>query len=184
MVSAILGPRAHLKHYDLWVYNLIRIFSYAALGIVLGYLSETLNIFLKGSGQILAYGAGGLLVALGLLRLVNISSPISFAKLYRVVGGSAVLTGKTFIPKSVGLGIMTAFLPCMTLSPALLLAAGSLNPITGGVAMLGFGLGTLPVMMIAPGTAGFILTKIPKRFASIIANLFLIIGGLITIARA
>jgi sulfite exporter TauE/SafE len=184
LVTAVLGPRAHVKHYELWHYNFTRVFSYVVLGFILGYLSETINNFFAGSGKIIAVVAGSALVILGILRILGQSLPIKFTKLTGSIAKSRFLDGRSRIPQSLGLGIMTAFLPCMTLTPALMLAAGSGNGMTGAAAMLGFGLGTLPVMTIAPAAAGVMIAAVPRRLATVVANLFLILGGMVTVWRA
>jgi sulfite exporter TauE/SafE len=72
----------------------------------------------------------------------------------------------------------------MTLTPALTMALGSGGALSGGVLMLGFLLGTLPMMLLSPAVAQGILDQIKGRLGEMIATGFLLVAGLITILRA
>lgn len=84
--------------------------------------------------------------------------------------------GKTHLATPATFGILTGFMPCGPLQAAQLAAAGTGSMIGGATAMLGFGLGTMP-LMLAFGTVSSLLgAKFKKRMMAIGAIIIVVLG--------
>ncbi len=128
------------------LYNLGRMLSYAGIGAAAGALGEVLTpgpqaratVFLAAGGAMILLGLrlSGLVPALQRihLRIVGV-----FAKPGRPHGGSA--------SGSFAVGLLNGFMPCGPLQAMQLYALSSGGPAEGAVAMLAFGLGTVPAML-------------------------------------
>jgi hypothetical protein len=175
IVCAVLGPNSHFKKLDLWLYNLGRLTAYALVGLLLGSISKVI-------GSTIAWIVGILLILIAILPW-EIPTPTLTGKF----GPARFVSMLNRCPpriRSLGLGGMTSLLPCMTLTPAYALAAGSGHPSTGALFMVAFGLGTLPIMLLAPTLSQTTVSKLPKNFGKIVARVFLLLAGSITIWRA
>lgn len=135
-------------------YNLGRLISYALAGIVVGLIGTTLVGFI-GMGNahdIIRYMSAIMIFAVGLYvagwfpyfsRLDKLG-----AKLWKRIQP----LGKRFLPvkkpwQSLGFGLIWGWIPCGLVYSALLLASLGGSATNGGLAMLAFGLGTLPAVM-------------------------------------
>ena len=130
-------------------YNVGRAITYAILGMICGFVGQT--ILMGGYQQ-------GLSIALGILILLAVFVPGKYTtKLVGATGHSRLfdrlrgLWSRMFAKNSVGalfvVGLLNGFLPCGLVYLAL---AGSLAtgaPVKGALYMAVFGLGTLPVML-------------------------------------
>jgi sulfite exporter TauE/SafE len=95
----------------------------------------------------------------------------------------ASLRARDQVKSSLYLGLITVFLPCMTLTPALGAAAASGSAGGGLITMLAFFLGTLPVMLVGPGLSGSVLSKLPQGGGRKVGAIFLLLAAGITIWR-
>ena len=66
-------------------------------------------------------------------------------------------------PRALIAGMLWGFLPCGLVYSALALALTSANAVTSSMAMLAFGLGTLPMMLLAGTTAGALKQKLQQQ---------------------
>jgi sulfite exporter TauE/SafE len=80
------------------------------------------------------------------------------------------------------LGLLTGFLPCGLLYGMLALAANTRGPLTGGLLMVCFGLGTVPALLVT-GCGASLATIAWRRRLYQLAGWCLIITGAITISR-
>ena len=169
------------------LYNIGRVFTYAFLGILAGYLGlriERLGTFLGGQ-VILSSLAGtfmiyfGLQIA-GLIGEKNIPGFTPFYNLLKKIMATFLTQGK--FSGSFYLGIFNGFLPCPLVYGFLLAAAASGSPIRGALVMLSFGFGTIPAMLTLGGLGEFITPRIKARLSRFPGYLVLIFG-LITLAR-
>ena len=186
LVCAVLGPGCHMRSWQLWQYNLSRIITYSFIGLGLGAVSQLLGSLSQTFAFGLSFFLGGLLILLAckpLLKKLKVELPGFTANKHVMVKLSALLRKLPNGFQAAGLGLLTAFLPCGTLTPAFAMSAASGGSVNGGMLMLGFGLGTLPVMLIAPALSRGALKKIPHHYAEICASIFLFLAGLITIFR-
>ncbi len=189
MVCAFLGPNSRIQDRSLWYYNISRFLSYVLIGAVLGAISHTLSTHLPKIGATLAVFLGVILFLLAIQQLSGKKFSAKFPFLEKIISAptSAIRGVLIRAPKNwrpVLLGFMTGLLPCMSLTPAFTMAAGSNSSFNGAITMAGFGLGTMPVMFLTPAMSQQLLSAIPLKVGAIVAACFLFIAGGITILRA
>ncbi len=151
----------------LWVhlaYNLGRIASYVFAGLIAGLVGQAAGqLFALQTGLYLF--ASLMLVAMGLylLGLGQFLAPLERGgqKLWRRI---QPLTAR-FLPvrgiaQALPLGLLWGWLPCGLVYSALTTALAAGSALKGALAMLAFGLGTLPNLLLA----GMLLTRF-RRFA-------------------
>jgi len=160
------------------VFNLGRLFSYALLG---GLAAGALAVFGQFA-QIQALGRGLRLFTVFLVALIGLRFLFSWQGLAFIERGGSWLW-KRISPiamKAAGtphgggrllLGLTWGFLPCGLVYTVLLTAASTGQVVTGSLAMLAFGLGTLPSMLgltlAAPGLASLLSDRTFRRFVGI-----------------
>lgn len=146
-------------------YNLGRICSYTAAGLVLGLIG-----MLAGGGSgvgISAYLQGVLKIVAGLVMVItgiNMLGLFPWLRRFsfRLPG---FITGKFRPDKSkagypFAVGVLNGFMPCGPLQTMWLVALASGNPLTGALAMFFFALGTVPLML----GLGSAVSALGKRF--------------------
>ena len=166
------------------VYNTGRIFSYFALGLVLGALG--MSIHLIGLQQYIS-------IFIGLVILLYVVGFRSFFKVFehsklkdRLLKHSSTLYKNI---SSAGystyfiLGMLNGLLPCGVVYIALIAAAASTSVLQGGFYMLFFGFGTFPIMLflsLAKSRFSFSFgqwwRKLSQGLMIIVAILFLLRG--------
>lgn len=182
---------------SVFLYNLGRMFSYTLAGAVLGYLSGAFQGVSVEFGRALLVSVGTFIIALGLVQLFNLKEWIegvfkpmllSRQKSTHILKLQAVaiqLSAKAPIGlQSFVFGLFTVFFPCMTLTPALLASTSMNGPLEGGVLMLAFYLGTLPVMVIAPSIPIWLAQFSRSPYLSRIISLFIILTGFWVVLKA
>ena len=136
------------------LYNLGRLLSYTAIGAVLGGVgmaleaaSVTVSYGLQGAVKLLA-GCAMVIMGLNVLQLL----PRRAGRMPR------------FFPKKAvtpfGIGLLNGLMPCGPLQSMQLLALTSGSPLRGGISMLLFALGTMPLML----TFGSVVGLLGRRF--------------------
>ncbi len=132
-----------------FAYNIGRTITYAVLGLICGFVGQTI---------IMSDYQQGLSIALGVIILIAVFTPSKYTgKLVGSTGNSRLfaklksLWGRMFSKSSVGalfvVGILNGFLPCGLVYLALAGSIATGSPQKGAIYMGLFGLGTLPVMM-------------------------------------
>lgn len=170
-VSVLLARRGVTRGWHWVAVQLGRLYSYCLLGALAGWLGQGLVLGLWGSypehsghgAEMTRFGIwqGGLALGTAVLAfymaLAMLGRVPSFELLFvRVTRLWGRLMRRLTIqpePKAVqatpltafGLGIAWGFLPCGLVLAALLAAAVTSSPLLGGLTMLLFGLGTLPL---------------------------------------
>ncbi len=161
------GPGASLAR--VIAYNVGRISSYVAAGLLIGGLGGGVFDLLP---QATARGLGALLSALFLIALGLYLGgwwPLlailerQGARLWRVIEplGRRLLPVRS-LPQALMLGLVWGWLPCGLVYSALAWSLASSSAEQGALLMLGFGLGTLPVLVLL-GTLGSAV----KRFSQL-----------------
>ncbi len=165
-------------------YNLGRITSYTIAGVIAGLISASLvsTLSIENGHLILRALASIVLIAFG-LHLAGL-----FPKMQVLESVGAVLwrrlqpLTKRFFPvrtlwRAFGFGLVWGWLPCGLVYSALLWASSSGDPVSGGLYMFAFGLGTLPGVMTS-GLMSSTLLKLSRiqnlRYG--MATLMIIIG--------
>lgn len=147
------------------IYNLGRIVSYTFAGVIAGSISATLvsTLSIENGHFILRALASIVLIVFGL----NLSG--LFPKMQVLESMGVVLwrrlqpLTKNFFPvrtiwRAFCFGLLWGWLPCGLVYSALLWASSSGDPVSGGLTMFAFGLGTLPGVM----TSGIMSSTILK----------------------
>lgn len=165
-------------------YNLGRITSYTLAGVIAGLISATLvsTLSIENGHLILRALASTVLIAFG-LHLAGL-----FPKMQALESVGAIVwrrlqpLTKNFFPvrnlwRAFGFGLIWGWLPCGLVYSALLWASSSGDPVSGGIYMFAFGLGTLP-SVITSGLMSSTLLKLSRiqnlRYG--MAALMIIIG--------
>ncbi len=166
-------------------YNAGRVVSYAAIGVIVAALGEAFVDAIPGLAAPVRLASGLLIVVIGLQVAFNwrFLAPIekAGARLWgRIAPAARGLLPVTSIPKALGLGLLWGWLPCGLVYSVLLIAATTADPLSGGLVMVAFGIGTMPAM-IATGVSAAKLSQFMsgKRLG---AGLLIILIGLATIA--
>ena len=166
------------------VYQSAKIVSYMAVGLLLGLVGSAVDV--GGVRGWVTVSAGLFMVLLGLnltgsFPWLNALVPRPPKSLKRRAEDEASEDGLHLATPFV-FGLLTGFMPCGPLQAAQLYAAGTGTPLRGLVAMLGFGLGTAP-LMIAFGTVSSMLTGGFKRRMMYVAAAVVVLLGLVMLNR-
>lgn len=183
------------------VYSAGRIFSYAALGCLVGYgglkLRDQLSPLINAQAAI-AIVAGALLIMQGMLstgiwnRLRGLRKPPATSTAANAFGsgGMGCLMGGlvgTFLrdPRRSHVflaGVFTGLLPCGLVYAFIALAASTSNPWRGMATMAAFGLGTVPLMVLA-GCGASLLSLRGRRRLMIVAAWCVMAMGTLSLVR-
>lgn len=188
LVCARLGSQAGFRRSGIWLYNLGRALSYPMAGALAGGLGSGIAAILAPLGRSLSI----LLAALLLLAAVfvflgrgDLLTRVAAKVVTRLFGAASRRFG-SYAPSAqmLALGAVTATLPCMTLTPVLLIAAAGGSALKGAALLFAFFVGTLPVMVIAPIVPARLEGLLPRGAARMAAGLFLLLAGFTTLVRA
>lgn len=146
-------------------YNLGRIASYTAMGLLAGFFAQQFAAL--GGGIILRVLAGILLIAMGLYLANWWRGLTKLETLGRYLWVYLQPLGKPLMPvnnisKALLLGALWGWLPCGLVYAALATAMTQPAPVLAAGAMLAFGLGTLPAVLAA-GIAAQQLARILQQ---------------------
>lgn len=169
-------------------YNIGRLVVYVMLGTAAGTLGAALDLAgaLVGLQQMAAVSAGALMIAAGVLTIlrlrgVRLPAPGVPKRFERwLTSGHRFAAHQTPMLRAASIGLLTTLLPCGWLYAFVITAAGTADPLRGGVTMAVFWLGTLP-MLIAVGAAarraaGALGSKLPVVTAAAV-----IVVGVVTV---
>ncbi|MDX1271340.1 sulfite exporter TauE/SafE family protein [Bizionia paragorgiae] len=161
-------------------YHTGRLLTYGVLGFIFGLVGKSLNLF--GFQQQLSILIGVLMIVVILIP-VKLFNRYNFSKpIYRIVSKVKNAMGKELKKKTPGtfftIGYLNGLLPCGLVYMAIFGALASGNAWQGGVYMLVFGLGTVPLMTTAIYVGNFITGTIKKRILKAIPVFVVIIGVL------
>lgn len=172
------------------LYNTGRLATYAFLGLLAGTAGALLGGY-SGPGsldlaqRLLALTAGTLMVVMALQLW---GRPAGLHRALAGLGSTAVagsLRGLLTAPgrsAPLAFGVFNGFLPCPLVYAFVAQAAASGGVATGLFTMLAFGLGTYPAMLLAGGIGALLGPRLRRRGVWV-AGTFLLMLGLITLAR-
>lgn len=167
------------------LYNAGRGLSYTIAGAAISFSTQSFGELLPRFSPVLALLLGGAIIVFALLKIFD--RPFGFfqAKVpMRTTGLRKVFAKVSPTEHPFVFGLLTLFLPCMTLHPTLLMSAAAQDAWHGAMTMFAFFLGTLPAMLSAtcvPSLGSRLLTKQKLKQA---ANFILLFAGLLTIWRS
>tara|TARA_R110002074_G_scaffold167299_3_gene328383 strand:- start:61832 stop:62536 length:705 start_codon:yes stop_codon:yes gene_type:complete len=172
------------KFGQIFIYHFGRLMAYGIIGLVFGFLGKGLSIF--GAQQKLSIAIGVLMILVVLIpyktfNKYNLSKPI-----YKVISKVKNKLGKELKKKSpdtfLTIGFLNGFLPCGLVYMALFGAIAMGNALQGGLYMMLFGLGTVPLMTTAIYFSGLLKGGIRQKVQKAIP-VFVVIIGLLFILR-
>ncbi len=162
-------------------YNIGRVTTYGAMGIVAGLVGQTFQISFGGRWlTVTIAGISCAIMVAAALALMGLAPQKCLGAAFpsRALGRWMVRPTPLIPPpiKTCFLGLLFGLLPCAATFGMLgvALAAGTWH--RGGLMMLAFGLGTLPVMMGVPYAAGF-ARRVGKIGYGRIAGILLLLLG-------
>jgi uncharacterized protein len=166
-------------------YNLGRIGSYTIAGILAGFLGEQFTSWLpvENPRVIAMWVAGLFMIALGLYIGAWWQFLTYFEKVGALLWRKIEPFGRRFLPvkhplQALGLGFIWGWLPCGLVYGVLFFALASGSAWNGGLLMLAFGLGTLPMLLTMGATAQWLTRFAQKLIVRRIAGAMVILFGL------
>lgn len=166
-------------------YHSARTLSYVVIGVILGAIGSALD--LRGLRPWILVAAGVFMIVLGLGMTGHVPwaarlMPRPPRFLVDVLGrlrrrAKTESAGEGFdIATPVTFGLLTGLLPCAPMQGAQILAATSGSPLAGGLSMLFFALGTMPLMFAFGTTATLIPVDWRRRLNLILAAVVMLFG--------
>ncbi len=168
----------------LFTYNFGRLSSYVLAGILMGWLGAQFSQLLPmDNPRVVAIWVSGLfMMALGLyigawwqaLSILEKSGSYLWQQIEPI--------GRRFLPvktpwQALGLGFIWGWLPCGLVYSILFFALASANAVQGGLLMLAFGVGTLPMLLLMGTTAQWLTRFAQQIMVRRVAGALIIIFG-------
>ncbi len=162
-----------------------RMVTYAALGIAAGWIGAALDFSggFVGVQRTAAVLAGVMMIVFGVVTILRIQGvKIRRARvpgfIQRFVERSQKAAfGLTPMRRALSIGLLTTLLPCGWLYVFAFVAAGTASPVWGGLTMLAFWVGTLPVMVSLGAGMQLITGPLHARMPMITAVLIVVVGA-------
>lgn len=164
-------------------YNVSRIASYTLTGALLGFFGKSLNIYNVAPFATLA---GALFLIFLSAKMFGIRIRFSISNLpilksfYHLAINLIMKIRKANLKLPLGsevwIGFLSGFMPCTPLQAAQLYAMGTADALSGALAMLSFGLGTVPILFAYGLVAGKISLSFREKMHKISAFTVLILG--------
>jgi sulfite exporter TauE/SafE len=166
-------------------YQGAKIVSYVLVGLALGAVGSVLN--LGGVRGWVTFGAGLFMILLGLsltgrfpaLRRLSPRPPRFLMDALSTVRRKAktdAATGHASLATPIAFGLLTGLMPCAPLQAAQLAAAATGSPVLGALAMLAFGLGTMPLMLGFGAASGALSRGFRDRMMAVLAIVVIVFG--------
>jgi sulfite exporter TauE/SafE len=174
----------------LLAYNGGRIISYSLAGLLLGFLGQQVS----GLGVLASYPVGRILAGIFMVlfgfylagwgRALQVLERLG-ARLWKYIEP----LGRRFIPvcnsgQAYLLGMVWGWLPCGMVYAVLAMALASSSVLYGGLIMLAFGLGTLPLMIAMGFAFNSLAHLLQRRIIRSMAGAMVMLFGLYTIFSA
>ncbi|MFD0795597.1 sulfite exporter TauE/SafE family protein [Mucilaginibacter litoreus] len=157
---------------DKLLYNIGRVATYTALGMLLGYAGKL--FWLAGLQQTISIISGAIVFFAGLLRLwrpKSFRAGFSWIPLHKLIGFAVRHRAGHFI-----LGMLNGLLPCGFVYIAMFGALTTAKPIEAGVFMFWFGAGTMPLMLAMSLSIGLLSQGTRRRINLTMPYLMLLLG--------
>lgn len=167
------------QFFQILSYHFGRLATYSILGLLFGFLGKGFHLF--GFQRHLSIITGVLMILTIILpklfQKIKISKTIS-----RVIIKLKSSLGKELKNKRndtfFTIGFLNGYLPCGLVYMAILGAIATSNPLTGGLYMFLFGVGTIPLMSLVVYLGNFVNGLLRKRIQQIIPVVVIFIGVL------
>lgn len=168
------------KLLQLSIYHFGRMLSYGIMGLIFGFVGKGLYLF--GFQQKLSIVIGGVMILLVLLpskyiKRFSLVKPV-YGIMAKVKSGLGQELKKRTPDTFLTIGFLNGFLPCGLVYMALLGAIALGNPWQGGLYMMLFGIGTIPLMSSAVLFSGLLKGTAKRRVQRMIPVFVVVIGAL------
>jgi hypothetical protein len=169
---------------QIFIYHFGRLMAYSIMGILFGFIGKGLYVF--GIQQKLSILIGVLMIVVILIPYKTFNK-YNFSKpLYILISKVKNRLGKALKKKTADtfltIGFLNGFLPCGLVYMALFGAIAMANPLEGGLYMMLFGTGTIPLMTTAIYFSGFLKGTAKQKIQRLIP-VFVVFTGLLFIIR-
>lgn len=169
---------------QVFIYHFGRLVAYGIIGILFGLLGKGLSLF--GIQQKLSIAVGIIMILLVVLpsnyfKGYNLSKPI-YTLLARIKSRLGSELKKKTPDTLLTIGFLNGFLPCGLVYMALLGAIAYGNALEGGLYMILFGAGTIPLMTAVVFSKAFFNNPVKSRFRKLIP-VFVVLVGVLFIVR-
>jgi sulfite exporter TauE/SafE len=170
-----------------FAYQAAKILSYISMGLLLGAIGAVFNLAGVRNWATIVAGVFMILVGLQLtgwfpaLRKFSPRAPkflVQWIMSLRKRSSAKDQAATEAYVTPVLFGLMTGLMPCGPLIAAELAAAGSGSAANGAIAMLGFGLGTVPVMLAFGSVASMISGRFQKWMSITAAVVVIVLGAM------
>ena len=162
------------------LYNIGRLITYFLLGVIFGLLGY--GFFLAGFQRWISIGVGVIMILSVLLPQIskkrNFHFPAFSLWLGKVKGELGKQLGRKSKANLLAIGLLNGLLPCGLVYMGLAGATATATAVSGGVFMLFFGLGTLPLMLAVAIFGNQIKTKLMSKARRLIPAFIILIGSL------
>jgi uncharacterized protein len=183
-----VNPTSLLSRQEAWVrmlaYHAGRVLTYAVLGVLVGYAGQRLMMIGIGRGLAVLAGALFVLSAAGSTIGARLG-PVArgWSRIALLASGSAIGFGRRHRRLGyVVLGLANGLLPCGLLYAALAAAAASGAVVRSMTFMIGFGAGTIPLLLTLTMSASTIPASVRQRFRAVLPAV-MALAGILLIAR-
>ncbi|MFK5972412.1 MAG: sulfite exporter TauE/SafE family protein [Flavobacteriaceae bacterium] len=172
------------KFSQIFIYHFGRLLAYGVIGLIFGLLGKGLYLF--GIQQKLSIGIGILMILVVLIPYKTFNR-YNFSKpMYKIISKIKTRLGQELKKKSpdtfLTIGFLNGFLPCGLVYMALFGAIAMGSAPKGGLYMVLFGLGTIPLMTTAIYFSGFLKGGLRQKVQKLIP-VFVGLVGLLFILR-
>lgn len=168
-----------------------RLLTYTLLGIAAGTVGQAIDFggSYIGLQRAAAIFAGALMIAFGLITLARIKGikirhvgvPSALRKF--VENGQRAAFGLSPFKRAMTIGLLTTLLPCGWLYAFAFTAAGTASPIYGGLTMIAFWIGTLPVMVSLGAGIQLLTGPLHAKLPIITASAVVVVGVMTAMGR-
>ena len=172
------------RMFQLVSYHAGRLFTYGFLGLVFGLVGKSLNLFGIQQQLSIVIGVGMILMILTPTKLFNrynFSKPIYIA-VARVKSAMGAELKKKDPSTFFTIGFLNGLLPCGLVYMAVFGSIASGGALNGGLYMILFGLGTIPLMTTAIYLGNFLKGQAKQHILKAIP-VFVVIIGMLFILR-
>jgi len=169
---------------QIFLYHLGRLLAYGSIGLAFGFIGKSLYLF--GMQQQLSIVIGILMIIVVLtpyktFNKYNFSRPL-FKLISKIKSALGTALKKKTPDTFLTIGFLNGFLPCGLVYMAVFGAIASANVAQGGLYMVLFGLGTIPLMTTAIYLGNFLNIKVRKHIRKAIP-VFVVVMGCLFIIR-
>ncbi|MFV0529632.1 MAG: sulfite exporter TauE/SafE family protein [Lachnospiraceae bacterium] len=157
-----------------FLYNLGRVISYTVVGVIVGALGSVISFSgtMKGVIQLLA-GIFMVLMGINMLGIfpgIRKFIPRMPAVFARVISQEKRSNSPLYV------GLLNGLMPCGPLQAMQLYALSTGSPLKGGITMLIFSLGTVPLMFGLGALSSILSTRFTKKMMTVGAALVIVLG--------